>query len=330
MIGAMWKTKMATPFTLGILMCLVVQLGNAKHVTYDLTTSSTNTIGDGSGDDAIEGTITSVKNSVLVTSTANLTVIVTSPNSTFDSVVFSLEMIVDFLRENMFLIIVVGSLLLLMLFVVCTASLVKHKHKASAYYPSSFPQKKYVDQNDKSGGVKPFIEVPEQDEDAAKEEQVDSSKQLQEDILAAAQNLKSSTKAVANGEESKTKDGAKDTSNTSKKAKTNEVPQGGSVEQPTIAMDPAQENRKSQDSGNQNTEATSQNAEKKDMPSDKLKEAKCPNSAEKHHIEKDKSAPQDLKETDSPNDPGTESTTEQISNPSVVVTEDVISDTSEI
>uniref|UniRef100_A0A8C0FYC5 Transmembrane protein 119 n=1 Tax=Chelonoidis abingdonii TaxID=106734 RepID=A0A8C0FYC5_CHEAB len=107
----------------------------------------------------------------------------------------------------MLLIIVVGSLVFVLLFIVCAAAIVRQKHKASAYYPSSFPKKKYVDQNDRSGGAKAFSEVPEKAPETHTEEPMDSSKQLQADILAAAQNLKSPAKvSMANGDETKIED----------------------------------------------------------------------------------------------------------------------------
>ncbi|XP_038619420.1 transmembrane protein 119 [Tachyglossus aculeatus] len=102
-----------------------------------------------------------------------------------------LDGIVDFFKEYMLLISVVGSLAFLLLFIVCTALIVRQKHKASAYYPSSFPKKKYVHPSDKAGGGRAFSEVPEKPPAAQPQEPLDASCQLQADILAATQNLRS-------------------------------------------------------------------------------------------------------------------------------------------
>uniref|UniRef100_A0A8B9MRI5 Transmembrane protein 119 n=1 Tax=Accipiter nisus TaxID=211598 RepID=A0A8B9MRI5_9AVES len=106
-----------------------------------------------------------------------------------------LDGLVDFFKEYMLLVVVVGSLAFVLLFIICAAVIVRQKHKASAYYPSSFPKKKYVDQRDKAGGARAFSEVPEKAPDPSAEEPLDCSRQLQADILAAAQNLKSPPRA---------------------------------------------------------------------------------------------------------------------------------------
>jgi hypothetical protein len=103
---------------------------------------------------------------------------------------------VDFFRQYVMLIAVVGSLTFLLMFVVCAALITRQKHKATAYYPSSFPKKKYVDQSDRAGGPRVFSEVPDRAPDSRPEEALDSSLQLQADILAATQNLKSPARAA--------------------------------------------------------------------------------------------------------------------------------------
>ncbi|XP_045881897.1 transmembrane protein 119 [Meles meles] len=110
-----------------------------------------------------------------------------------------LDGIVDFFRQYVMLIAVVGSLVFLLMFIVCAALITRQKHKASAYYPSSFPKKKYVDQSDRAGGPRAFSEVPDRAPDGRPEEALDSSQQLQADILAATQNLKSPARAALGG-----------------------------------------------------------------------------------------------------------------------------------
>lgn len=110
-----------------------------------------------------------------------------------------LDGIVDFFRQYVMLIAVVGSLTFLLMFIVCAALITRQKHKASAYYPSSFPKKKYVDQSDRAGGPQAFSEVPDRAPDGRPEEALDSSQQLQADILAATQNLKSPAKVAPGG-----------------------------------------------------------------------------------------------------------------------------------
>ncbi|MBV95564.1 transmembrane domain-containing protein, partial [Eschrichtius robustus] len=107
-----------------------------------------------------------------------------------------LDGIVDFFRQYVMLIAVVGSLVFLLMFIICAALITRQKHKASAYYPSSFPKKKYVDQSDRAGGPRAFSEVPDRAPDGRPEEALDSSQQLQADILAATQNLKSPARAA--------------------------------------------------------------------------------------------------------------------------------------
>ncbi|XP_072271442.1 transmembrane protein 119 [Pyxicephalus adspersus] len=114
-----------------------------------------------------------------------------------------LENIKQFLKEYMLLVIVVGSLVALLIFIMCAAVIMSHRHKANAYYPSSFAPKEYVNHNDKNGGTSTFNEIPEKPHDAKVEEVVSSNNQLQADILNAAQNLKSPIKGGSVKEQTK-------------------------------------------------------------------------------------------------------------------------------
>lgn len=123
-----------------------------------------------------------------------------------------LDGILDFFRQYVMLIAVVGSLTFLVMFIVCAALITRQKHKATAYYPSSFPEKKYVDQRDRAGGPRAFSEVPDRAPDSRPEDGLDSSQQLQADILAATQNLRSPARALpGSGEGTKPeKDGSEE------------------------------------------------------------------------------------------------------------------------
>ncbi|XP_068430925.1 transmembrane protein 119b [Clinocottus analis] len=104
--------------------------------------------------------------------------------------------VVDFLEENMLLILVAGSFILLVFLLVCGAIVMSRRRKVNAYYPSSFPSKMYVDHRDKTGGAKLFNEVPEKPAPEQESEPVDSHKQLQADIMMAAKRLRTPNKCV--------------------------------------------------------------------------------------------------------------------------------------
>lgn len=107
-----------------------------------------------------------------------------------------LSQVVKFLEENMLLILVASTFILLVFLIISGAIFMSHRRKVNAYYPSSFPSKMYVDHRDKTGGTKLFNEVPEKPATEQETEPVDSHKQLQEDIMRAAKSLRTPNKSV--------------------------------------------------------------------------------------------------------------------------------------
>lgn len=101
---------------------------------------------------------------------------------------------ISFLEENMLLIIVSSVFILLLFLITCGAAFMSRRHKVNAYYPSSFPSKMYVDRRDKTGGARPFRDVPEKPAPEQQPEPVDFHKQLQADITRAARSLRTPTK----------------------------------------------------------------------------------------------------------------------------------------
>ncbi|XP_037120853.1 transmembrane protein 119b [Syngnathus acus] len=118
-----------------------------------------------------------------------------------------LSQVVDFLRDHMVLVLVVASLVLIALLAVCGAVFLTRRRKFHTYYPSSYPAKMYVDQQDKSGGARGFHEIPEKKTAAAthRESQLtDSNKQLQADITRVAKSLRTPTKTLEDGSRTET------------------------------------------------------------------------------------------------------------------------------
>lgn len=107
-----------------------------------------------------------------------------------------LSQLVNFLEENMLLILVSATFILLVFLIICGAVFMSRRRKVNAYYPSSFPSKMYVDHSDKTGGTKPFNEVPEKPAPEQESESVDSHKQLQADIMRAAKSLRTPNKCA--------------------------------------------------------------------------------------------------------------------------------------
>lgn len=117
-----------------------------------------------------------------------------------------LKQVEDFLRENTLLILVSITLVFLIFLIICGACFMSRRRKVNAYYPSSFPSKMYVDHRDKTGGTKPFNEVPEKTSLEQQSEPLDSHKQLQADIMRAARSLRTPTKFAVDENDLKEED----------------------------------------------------------------------------------------------------------------------------
>ncbi|XP_038675631.1 transmembrane protein 119b [Scyliorhinus canicula] len=135
---------------------------------------------------ATDVSFTSTETSTFISSTNS---IITNEPTTSKPVTVAAA-IMDFIQQHMNLIIIAGVLLILLIVIVCTVILVKQNYNASAYYPSSYPKKKYVDEQDRGGSAKTFNEIPEKVNEESKEDGGSSSEQLQADIRTATHNLK--------------------------------------------------------------------------------------------------------------------------------------------
>ncbi|KAL4636127.1 transmembrane protein 119-like [Arapaima gigas] len=163
-----------------------------------------NTSAEGSGEpetEIVDPAAYTTRSPVLISTTARVTTVTRIR-------LFILNQVVEFLRENLLLIIVVSSLVIVLIFIVCCASVMSHKRKLTAYYPSSFPTKKYVDRKDKSGGARTFRDIHGDPPNSQHTAAADSARDPQTDGQVVSKNLRTPSKALVGekqGKEAKSK-----------------------------------------------------------------------------------------------------------------------------
>lgn len=134
-----------------------------------------------------------VINTTGVTLTSTLAVAATTPAHLG-------AVIMEFISQYLTFIVIAAVALALLLVLVCTVIFMRLR-KGSAYYPSAYATKNYVDKQDKRGSGKNFEEVTGTAGEEPKEDTVNTSEQLQSDILSATHNLKK--KGPSKGDEKK-------------------------------------------------------------------------------------------------------------------------------
>ncbi|XP_048412518.1 transmembrane protein 119-like [Stegostoma tigrinum] len=195
----------------------------SSHSPLSITPASAESSGSSESDiSSTEITFSTIKVS---TSAINADPVSANETTSANSKSVTMSDIMDFIKKYMNLFIIGGVLLILLVVVVCAIVLVRLNYKASAYYPSSYPKKKYVNEQDRGGSTKTFDEIPEKVNDEPGED----SKQLETDILAVTHNLKK--KAPAKGEADTAKGEA---SQTPEKAGTNTTSQEAGGEGKTL------------------------------------------------------------------------------------------------
>ncbi|XP_018604514.1 transmembrane protein 119-like [Scleropages formosus] len=169
-------------------MCVVLlwgHRGGATPLPFNMSAE-----GSGEGEpEILDPAAYTTHSPVLISTTARVTTVTRIKH-------FIFHQVVDFLRENLLLIIVVSSLVIVLIFIVCCASVMSHKRKLTAYYPSSFPTKKYVDQKDKSGGARTFSDVHGKPPNSQQPEAGDPSRPFQTADQVVTKNLRTPSKAL--------------------------------------------------------------------------------------------------------------------------------------